>query len=677
MKRRFGEWAMAVGWAASGMFSGVLVGCASSPKSQVVTDAGSTSDAADADAGSDIAKPGPYAVGHVMYFLTNHATGRTVSASVFYPVDPGTITASTPAAQYPLDSCGNSLPWSSSANWEALGYARGYEGPAPSGSGPFPLVMMSPGLGGDNSSYIFVGTRLATHGFVVAALAHCFESVSDTAVAMLDRIQDTPLAIDQMLLKGSTDGELLKGTLDRSRIAMAGHSVGGYVAFALAGGDDEICDALYGAHFADDTVPYPPDTCVPAAADPRVKVVVSLDGTSPLMRYHEFARISVPSLILGEPVERLRYGAGPSFETFTARPHAAIGRSDSYRIAFEDAQHMSFSNWCDDLRVMSGLGVAWASDQLKSDPCAIDDRAGFDPATDSTTHQTVTAYMAAFLNTHFGIADESKVLTSEYAAQNFPRVELFDSEACSTPLPDPTYFAYRPHPSQCAVAAQDPAAFFLTDSAASTPLAGFQIQQGGYVVAGQWSGYATPVGSTSSAADAGATTITPVDFSSVANSATELCVQGAVGPASDSGAAASIIVNVNQARVAADAGALDAGLDGGIHPGQNATTRGSGITVEYTNPGQSPLQLALWTDTNAAMGTWCAILSGVGGTETLTWDTFFGCGTDPAQQFEKDWVDQTLPPVGLSIVAVSLLAPGSTTAPVPYSFCLQGLAQAP
>jgi predicted dienelactone hydrolase len=671
MKRRLGERALAVGWAAAGMFSGVLVGCASPPKSQVVTDAGSTSDAADADAGA-----GPYAVGHVTYMLANPATGRTVPVSVFYPVDPSTITSSLPAAKYPLDSCANTLPVSSSANWEALGYDRGYEGPAPSGAGPFPLVMMSPGLGGDNSGYIFIGTRLATHGFVVATLTHCSESGSDMAVALLNRIQDTPFAIDQMLLKNSTDGELLKGTLDQSRIAMAGHSVGGYVAYALAGGDDEICDALYGVHYCGDTAVYPPYTCVPAAADPRIKVIVALDGT-PLLRYHELARISVPSLILGEPVERLRIGGGPSLETLNARPHAGIGRSDSYRIDFEDAQHSSFCNWCDDLRVMSGLGLAWATDQLKSPPCVVDTETGFDPANDPTTHQTVTAYMVAFLNTHFGIADESRVLTSEYAAQNFPRVELFDSEACSTPLPDPTYFTYRPHPSQCAVAAQNPAVFFLTDSAASTPLAGFQIQQGGYVVAGQWSGYATPVGSTSSAADAGATTITPVDFSSVADNATELCVHGTVGSASDSSAAASIIVNVNQARTTADAGALDAGMDGGIPSVQNVTTEGSGITVEYTNPGQSPLQLALWTDTNATMGTWCAIVSGIGGTETLTWDTFFGCGTDPARQFEKDWVDQTFPPAGLSIIAVSLLAPGSSTAPVPYSFCLEGLAHAP
>jgi hypothetical protein len=46
-------------------------------------------------------------------------------------------------------------------------------------------------------------------------------------------------------------------------------------------------------HYAADTVVYPPSTCVPAGADPRIKAIVSIDGTSPLMRYHEFARISV------------------------------------------------------------------------------------------------------------------------------------------------------------------------------------------------------------------------------------------------------------------------------------------------------------------------------------------------------------------------------------------------
>jgi len=47
------------------------------------------------------------------------------------------------------------------------------------------------------------------------------------------------------------------------------------------------------------------------------------------------------------------------------------------------------------------------------------------------------------------------------------------------------------------------------------------------------------------------------------------------------------------------------------------------------------------------------------------------------QQFAKNWVDMRLPAAGLPIVAISLLAPGSISAPVPFTFCLQGLAQTP
>jgi hypothetical protein len=40
--------------------------------------------------------------------------------------------------------------------------------PTPPADGPFPLVMFSPGWGGPAWSAIFLGTRLASHGFVVA-----------------------------------------------------------------------------------------------------------------------------------------------------------------------------------------------------------------------------------------------------------------------------------------------------------------------------------------------------------------------------------------------------------------------------------------------------------------------------------------------------------------------------
>jgi hypothetical protein len=67
--------------------------------------------------------------------------------------------------------------------------------------------------------------------------------------------------------------------------------------------------------------------------------MVSLDGSSQMMRYEEFSRISEPSLIMGETVEQLvqmgTLSGMPNPEqlrTYLARPHAAIDRSDSYRV---------------------------------------------------------------------------------------------------------------------------------------------------------------------------------------------------------------------------------------------------------------------------------------------------------------------------------------------------------
>ena len=90
----------------------------------------------------------------------------------------------------------------------------------------------------------------------------------------------------------------------------------------------------------------------------------------------------------------------------------------------------------------------------------------FDPANDPTTRQIITTYMLAFLNTTFGIEDDSGMLTSDYAAQNQPLVEFFDSEQCDAPLPvdaslpSQDYYTYRPHPGECLTAEKDPAGYF-------------------------------------------------------------------------------------------------------------------------------------------------------------------------------------------------------------------------
>ena len=193
----------------------------------------------------------------------------------------------------------------------------------------------------------------------------------------------------------------------------------------------------------------PPYVCVASTPDPRIRAIVDLDGTSNALRFSELARISVPSLIIGV--------ANP-------RPHAAIRRSDSYRINVLGSNHWSFSGFCDGFKVMSRVGMdadtavpGYSGTTLL---CAAEGGGGFDPANNPRTRQTVTTYMLAFLNTYFGREDDAWMLTSSYARQYQPNVEFYDSEACTQCQPSPDEYAYRPYPCQCSVAQKDPPSFF-------------------------------------------------------------------------------------------------------------------------------------------------------------------------------------------------------------------------
>jgi predicted dienelactone hydrolase len=619
----------------------------------------------DAGSASDLTKMGPYAVGHVNYTLADTSVyGRPVIVSVFYPVDADTITAAATPAQYPLDPWSSDIPVSTSTDWETLGYDPAYEQPAPSASGPFPLVMVSPGYADDNWEYLYIGTRLASHGYVVAAIDHQNEGqfswsppANSGVVAMFNRTRDVSFAITELLSKSDAAGELLHGIIDSSKIAMSGHSLGGYAAYALAGGDDKVCDALW-VLGGDSTPQY---TCVASPPDPRIRAIVSLDGASNYMRYGELARIAVPSLIMGESFDQLvAYALVPS--DWHARSHAAIHRSDSHRIDIAGSNHWSFSAFCDGFKVMSRLGMDADTAVPGISPgtllCAA--QGSFDPANNPGIRQTVTTYMLAFLNTYLGREDDAWMLTSSYATQYQPRVLFFGSEACTQCQPGPDEYAYRPHPCQCSVAPRDPVSEF--------PIPGFQIQDHGYVVAGTWAGYASPVAVTSSALGAVTTTITPADYSGVVSGAPELCAQGSIGVSSDDGGSALIEVNLNQAQSA---------QDGGISPLQTVAIGGSGITVQYRNPGNSAIRLRIQTPTGGTdpTGRWCTTLSIWSGMLTVPWTNFWGGVADATKDCTN--LGGIHPPPGTEISTVSLYAPAGGSAALPYQFCLQGLAQAP
>jgi hypothetical protein len=130
---------------------------------------------------------------------------------------------------------------------------------------------------------------------------------------------------------------------------------------------------------------------------------------------------------------------------------------------------------------------------------------------------------------------------------------------------------------------------------------------------------------------------------------------------------ALIGVNVSQAML---------GADGGIPPLQTIAIGGSGITVRYSNPGGTQIRVQIQTPAGetSPTGRWCATLSGAGGTETLPWSYFWGGVTDGTQGCWNSGGNH--PAIGTQISNVALLVPGGNVTPVPYSFCLQYIAQA-
>jgi hypothetical protein len=440
----------------------------------------------------DPSKLGHYAVGHSSYLLTDTNNGsRPVYFMIWYPVDPNSINSSTPPAQYPLDPYTGTtyLPITLSTDWEPLGYDRAYEGLPPSKSGPFPLVVFSPGFSDDAWLHIFIGTRLASHGYVVAVAEHyadCtwpWEPCDDLMTIMVNRPRDISFIISQLLINNWTQGELLFQKIDPEKIAASGHSIGGYATYAITGGDDLVCDALWPAIVGSETLPYPPSTCVATVPDRRIKTLVSLDGSSQMLRYHELARISLPSLIMGETVDQsveLGTLAGMPDPTqlrdWIARPHAAIDHIDSYRVDVNGTNHYSFTNYCDAAQVFFNLGLISSDGQtgwLSSWPCT---NTGLDAVTISSAdeHEVVTKYMIAFLDIYFHNPNSAPwldlwILTPEYALTHTPTVQFFNSEGCHAALPDHTYFRYQPYQtsSECDVAQKDPTGFFASDPPSS------------------------------------------------------------------------------------------------------------------------------------------------------------------------------------------------------------------
>ncbi|MFL1377860.1 MULTISPECIES: alpha/beta hydrolase family protein [unclassified Nocardiopsis] len=266
------------------------------------------------------------------------ADHRVVVARVWYPASPDAT--GEPALYLGRDAA--------EADTVAAGLAAGFGVPplvlsdaaaarahaltdAPPAAGPHPVVLFSPGLGGVRTQNTVWAEGLASHGHIVVALDHPY----DSAVVVLDdgtevrgalkatgdpleddllarewadiRAADLDLALVRLL---EADGGPLAGLADPDRVAVAGHSLGGAAALLAA------------------------------ADDPRYKAVINLDG---LPRLSEDSSLPQPLLAL---VADSGTGSAEGDTRYALALDAAFAASDEpgYALTVPGTAHLGFSD---------------------------------------------------------------------------------------------------------------------------------------------------------------------------------------------------------------------------------------------------------------------------------------------------------------------------------------------
>jgi hypothetical protein len=383
--------------------------------------------------------PGPYPVGHTS-FVSQRDEGRLVGADIYYPADADRITRRSREAVYAVDVYDPNLPSMTSSQWEAMGYDRAYEAPVRA-PGQFPLIVFATGAGVPSFGYLYLGTRLASHGYIVAVVQGYREGIwpdqeyDESWYALFyHRPRDMSFALDEMLRRDSNRRNLLHNAIDRRHLVAAGHSLGGYTAYAELGGDAGLGDAKDFAYWGE-TVP-PVEYSGPTLPDPRFTALISMDGTQELLRWEELSRIRVPSLIIGQASWADGENAlpDPQYWSYLGRPHAAISaHTRALRADIAQVDHMSFAQGGDGITILLNAGLISAEVADYQSWMYPGVASGKDTLPILETQRIIAKYVVAFLNTEVR-QDESelseRILTQEYTLNHEPNVEVWWNERC-------------------------------------------------------------------------------------------------------------------------------------------------------------------------------------------------------------------------------------------------------
>ena len=210
----------------------------------------------------------------------------------------------------------------------------------PQSDGPFPLLILSHGLGGSRDGLDYIGRFWASHGYVCAQIQHlgtdesvwrdakneqeaeaALKRAAGNLLNILARPRDVSFAIDQMLKLNAEENSELSGKINPNKIGVAGHSLGGLTALFSAGQK-----AVSGGFALD-------------LSDPRIKASVAmsspLNPAAPLNQ--QFASFKIPNFYLVGADDNAVLGA-----TIAQRQiFDAIDAPDQFLLIIKGADHMA------------------------------------------------------------------------------------------------------------------------------------------------------------------------------------------------------------------------------------------------------------------------------------------------------------------------------------------------
>lgn len=232
----------------------------------------------------------------------------------------------------------------------------------PAAGGPYPLVIMSHGGGGNRESELYQAEHVASHGYVVLSIEHVYSNTKQTKFYMsraggnlklleavhrttkdarevLGRPRDVSFAIDQAQAWNRTHPKLA-GRIDLAKIGVMGHSYGAYTTLVVCGAQP-ILDYL------EPVVP-PGRGLAGDLGDRRVTFGFAMSPQSPGTTYFgpdSYRMVRCPLVMLtGSKDEQKRFDAAIMPATARREVFTLLPPGQKYFLWLKNVDHFAFAD---------------------------------------------------------------------------------------------------------------------------------------------------------------------------------------------------------------------------------------------------------------------------------------------------------------------------------------------